>query len=245
MIKPSTFNATSLRPFRFIVGQESFDITERSTGWFKDYWSGVANGVLRHQFTGACLIGLQSLRAGIMVAEIEELTPLQNSSQFICRALLRAAVTVLARICHHRSLWSPWLTQHCAKTSQHVKGRQCLGSHEAFRVAFLLPAEWWAAVNKAKSVLQEKPLYQAPSQHRVSSQHSWRLKSGSVSPLQTHMLNETVSQYVTAWKKMTLNVWKVLKRRWKWTTGLPQSGVEPIQGTGFCVVVWPVRLGSD
>lgn len=47
-------------------------------------------------------------------------------------------------------------------------------------MAFLLPAERWAAVNKAESVLKEQPLYQATSQHRVSTQHSWMVK-GSVS----------------------------------------------------------------
>lgn len=45
---------------------------------------------------------------------------------------------------------------------------------------------------------------------------------------------QPVARYVTAWKKMTLNRWKVLKRRWKWTTALPLSGLlESIQGTGY------------
>ncbi len=75
-----------------------------------------------------------------------------------------------------------------------MKGRLCLGSLEAFSGTFLLPAERWAAVNKAESVLKEEPLYQATSQHGVSTQRSWMVKGVSVFPLQTQMVNETVSQ---------------------------------------------------
>lgn len=60
-------------------------------------------------------------------------------------------------------------------------------------MAFLLLAERWAAVNKAESVLKEQPLYQATSQHRVSTQCSQRVKEVSMFPLQTRMVNETAS----------------------------------------------------
>ncbi len=36
---------------------------------------------------------------------------------------------------------------------------------------------------------------------------------------------QPVGWYVTAWKKMTLILWKVLKRRWKCTTALPECGL--------------------
>lgn len=59
---------------------------------------------------------------------------------------------------------------------------------------FFCGAERWAAVNKARSVLKEQPLYQATSQHRVSTQPSWMVKGLSVFPLQIKMVKEAVGQ---------------------------------------------------
>lgn len=91
------------------------------------------------------------------------------------------------------------------KLPQHVKGGLCLGSLEAFKVSFLFPAERWAAVDKAESVLKEQPLYQATSQHRVSTERSLGGKrSVSVSTPGTN--GKRVGNLVMAvQKKMTLN----------------------------------------
>lgn len=99
-----------------------------------------------------------------------------------------------------------------------MKDRLCLGSLEAFRVAFLLPVERWPPVNKAESVLKEQPLYQATSQHRVSTQRCWMVK-GSVT-VSTPDTNgkwdcQPVAWCVTRWHWIW---WKVLKRKWKRTT---------------------------
>lgn len=102
------------------------------------------------------------------------------------------------------------------KTTQHVKGRLCPGSLQAFRVAFLLPAERWAAVNKAESVLKEQPLYQATSQHRVSVRLSLdgkRIVSVSTPDKNGKWDCQPVAWYVTAWKKMTQNQWKIFKKK--------------------------------
>lgn len=82
----------------------------------------------------------------------------------------------------------------CRFASKHVKGRLCLCSFEALRVAFILAAAQWVAVNKAQSVLQAWTLYQATSQCRVSSQRSWLEKGVSTFPLQTQMVNEFTGQ---------------------------------------------------
>lgn len=101
-------------------------------------------------------------------------------------------------------------------------------------MAFLLPAERWAVDNKADSVLKEQPLYQATSQHRVSTQRSWMVKTSvSIStPDPSRKCHcQQITWYVTVWK-MTLNQLNVLKT--EEVNDCPSSGLlEPIQETGY------------
>jgi len=80
-------------------------------------------------------------------------------------------------------------------------------------VAFLLPAERWAAVNRAESVLKERPLYQATSHAALSDGK----RSVSVSSPDTNgkRHGQPAAWCVTARKEDDTESVKRYKGRWK------------------------------